>query len=279
MKPLRRMTLGLMALLGLSGVNPVHAGWQGVFQVTCFHRSQPTVSASYYADPCCNPCPCPPPCPFPQTVVTTRYVQRTYYQPVTCYQTKTYYEPVTTYRTSYYYEPVTTCRYTCCYDPCTCSYHMVATPVTCYRLRSQCCPVTNFVQRCCYVPVTTYRQCCYWEAQTCTSLVDPCTGAVLSLSQPASAAGAPAVTESHGTTPVVPAQPGVQEQRSGGTSSPLYNEQYQQRNKPAVPPGNGSSLPRTTPTQAQPARPPIVPKLDRIAVEDGNWKPVQTASR
>lgn len=279
MKPLQRMTLGLMALLGLSGINPIQAGWQGVFQVTCFNHSPPVVSSSYYADPCCNPC--PPPCP--QTVVTTRYVQRTYYQPVTCYQTRTYYEPVTTYRTSYYYEPVTTCRYTCAYDPCTCSYRMVSTPVTCYKLRSQCCPVTSFVQRCCSVPVTTYKQCCYWEAQTCTSLVDPCTGAVISSTPSAGAAapsaGVPAVTETRPTSPVVPAQqPAVQEYRSGGGSgSPLYDQQYQRPNPGA--PGNGSSLQRGAPVEARPAQPPIVPKIDRITLEDGNWKPAAVASR
>jgi hypothetical protein len=94
------------------------------------------------------------------------------------------------------------------------------------------------------------------------------------------AAGAPGVAESHTATPVVPAQPGVQEYRNGGTGSPLYNEQYQPRTNPAVPaPGSGSSLQRTAPAQAQPARPPVPPKLDRVAVQDGNWKPVQTASR
>jgi hypothetical protein len=141
--------------------------------------------------------------------------------------------------------------------------------------------VTSFVQRCCYVPVTTYRQCCYWEAQTCTSLVDPCTGAVISSSVGNGShvpnGTAPAVTESHPTSPVVPAQqPAVQEYRSGGSGSPLYDQQYQRPNPAA--PGNGSSLPRTAPTQARPAQPPIVPKIDRITLEDGNWKPATTVA-
>jgi hypothetical protein len=69
----------------------------------------------------------------------------------------------------------------------------------------------------------------------------------------------------------------VQEYRSGGTGSPLYDQQYQRPNPPS--PGSGSSLPRTAPTQAQPAQPPIVPKIDRITLEDGNWKPATVASR
>src|SRR5438132_14198634 len=84
---------------------PSQAAWNNVFQVCCNScGSQPSVSHYAAADPC-NPC--------PQPVCTTRYVQRCYYQPVTCYTTKTYYEPVTSYKTSYYYEPVTSYRYRC----------------------------------------------------------------------------------------------------------------------------------------------------------------------
>ncbi|MCI0355571.1 MAG: hypothetical protein L0099_11115, partial [Acidobacteria bacterium] len=181
MKLFRTVAGACAALLGLAALSPARAGWQSVFQVTCFHRPP---SVSYY-DPCCDPC--------PQPVVTTRYVQRCYYQPVTTYQTRTYYQPVTTYRTSYYYEPVTSYRYSCYFDPCTCSYRQVATPVTNYCLRARCCPVTSWVQRCCSVPVTSYRQCCYWEAQSC--YVDPC-------------------APYNGTAVTAPASPGVIEGRT-----------------------------------------------------------------
>src|SRR5271165_3943216 len=86
---------------------PAHAAWDNVFQVCCWGcKSRPAVSGY---SPCC---PAPSCCPQ-QTCCTTQYVQRSYYQPVTCYQTQTYYEPVTSYRTSYYYEPVTSYRYSC----------------------------------------------------------------------------------------------------------------------------------------------------------------------
>src|SRR5262245_11911982 len=148
---------GLVALV-LTIASPAHAGWDNVFSTTCWHKwcgngssyygsyygAYYAPSVSYY-DPCCNPC--------PQQVCTTRYIQRSYYQPVTTYTTRSYYEPVTTYRTSYYYAPVTCYRYSCCYDPCTCTSRMVATPITRYELRSQCCPVQSLVQRCCQVPV------------------------------------------------------------------------------------------------------------------------------
>src|SRR4051812_41747280 len=110
--------------LGLVGASPGVAGaaWNNVFQVCCNSCGHGSASAygsvsGYAGNACCDPC--------PQPVCTTRYVQRCYYQPVTCYQTRSYYEPCTTYRTSYYYEPVTTYRYSCYYDPCTCSYQQV----------------------------------------------------------------------------------------------------------------------------------------------------------
>ena len=98
MQPLKGLVWGCaLALAALA--NPAHAGWNNVFQVccnSCGGQSAPTV-ASYGGDPgCCTP---PPTC-------TTRYIQRTYYQPVTSYVQRTYYQTVTTYRTSYYYEPV-----------------------------------------------------------------------------------------------------------------------------------------------------------------------------
>ncbi len=238
------------AFLGLAAVTPAHAGWQSAFQVACFHRSP---SASYYGpayDPCCDPC--------PQPVVTTRYVQRCYYQPVTTYQTRTYYQPVTTYRTSYYYDPVTSYRYSCYFDPCTCSYRQVATPVTRYCLRAQCCPVTSWVQRCCTVPVVSYRQCCYWEAQSC--YVDPCApfGAA-AVAAPASPS--PGVIEGRSR----PVEPGVQERRNGGSGSPLYDQRY-----PVTPgrEGSGSSLRHQTQKVPAPAAKPKAPVvIDRIAFD------------
>src|SRR6266849_5024330 len=115
----RWLAAGLLALLAGS---PLHAAWNNVFQVCC-NSCGAHSSASYYApqaDPC-NPCP-PPPC------CTTRYIQRSYYQPVVTYQTKTYYEPVTTYRTSYFWEPVQTVRYTSFYDPSCCCFRQQACP-------------------------------------------------------------------------------------------------------------------------------------------------------
>src|SRR5262249_10309813 len=151
MKLYRVVMLGSAFLLLDAGAGSVQAAWNNVFQVSC-HRKP--VVAAYAPAACC-----------PQTV---QCVQRSYHQPVTCYQTRTYYEPVTSYQTSYYYEPVTSYRYSCYFDPCTCSYQQVAVPTTSYRLRSQCCPVTSWVQRCMSVPVTTYQQSFYWEP------VDPC---------------------------------------------------------------------------------------------------------
>lgn len=266
---LRKLAILLAGLVLLVATGPVSAGWQSVFQVCCHNCSTPSVSAAYYSagyDPCC-PQPCVPNC-CPQVVATTNYVQRTYYQPVTTYVTRTYYEPVTTYRMSYYYEPVTSMRYTCCYDPCTCTYKRVATPYTTYRLRSQCCPVTTYVQRCCQVPVTTYQKCCYWEAQTCYSLVDPCTGRVIS---PGANATSPGVAESPapGTQPGVGERPAVTAPMDSG--SPLYD-----RTQPSgtLPEGSGSSIRRPAqkpPAQVPPtapARSPVVPKYDRIAFDD-----------
>src|SRR5262249_35569805 len=152
MRPIRGVLSGCALLLLLAGAGPCRAAWCNVFQVCCANCGGQSQSSFVAADPC-NPC------PPPTQVCTTQYVQRCYYQPVTCYQTRTYYEPVTTYRTSYYWEPVTSYRYSSYYDPCTCQYQQVACPTTCYRLRSQCCPVQSWVQRCCQVPATTYKQC------------------------------------------------------------------------------------------------------------------------
>src|SRR5690242_4970967 len=97
--------LGICAAVVL----PASAGWDNVFQPTLFNRwcnscsPQPQV-ARYYVAPTvvqsspvvvaqsspCDPC----------QKCTTNYVQRSYYQPVTTYQTQTVMQQVTTMRTS-----------------------------------------------------------------------------------------------------------------------------------------------------------------------------------
>jgi hypothetical protein len=197
----------LAALLATTG--PAGAAWNNVFQVCCNNcgstsMASPVVSAG-------NGC-CPQPCP--QQVCTTRYVQRSYYQPVTTYKQVSYYEAVTTYRTSYYYEPVTTYRYSCYYDPCTCRYQQVATPCTSYRLRSQCCPVTSYLQRCALQPVTSYQQVCYYEPVTtcCTTTV----GAPVMGMAPGTTTQPPSVTEGQQQPMTNP--PGVTESQMPNTS-------------------------------------------------------------
>lgn len=252
-----RYGIALALLLGGTLALPASswAGWQNVFQVTCFHRSTPVVAQAppVVVAPTVAGAP-----PAPQQVCTTQYVQRCYYQPVTSYRLQVYYEPVTTYRTSYYYEPVTSYRYSCYFDPCTCSYQQVATPVTSYQLRACYTPVTSWVRRCGFVPVTTYRQCCYLQPQTTCYYVDPCTGQPV---QP------PAVQEVP-RQPTVPA-PSIQEYRTPTDSgSPLYNRTYPQ---PPQPEGSGPYKPQmySTPPPPPPVYPrPIVPRLDRIALDN-----------
>lgn len=262
MTPFRKALWGsALLLLGLAG--PGRAGWDNVFQVCCHScRSSPVVSNYAAPAPCPQPA-CPQPC-CPQPVVTTRWVQRCCYQPVTSYQSRSYYEPVTTYQTSYYYEPVVSYRYSCYFDPCTCSYQQVATPVTSYQLRSQCNAVQSYVQRCCMVPVTTYQQSCYYEPVT--TVAQPC-----STSTPA--AVAPAVSEQ---SPAATMPPAVSEQRqpptpgvteTPGQTTPPSNSYYAPTNP--TPPANPSGsqyrqIP--TPTGPPPLAPTMAPRvrLDRI---------------
>jgi hypothetical protein len=209
------------------------AAWDNVFQVTCCKHKR----VAAYASPCC-PAPCPPPCPPP----CPTYVQRSYYQPVTCYQAYSYCEPVTTYKTSYYYEPVCSYTYSCYVDPCTGCPQQVATPTTSYRVRTQCNAVQSYVQRVGYKPVTTYRQSFYWE-QVPACPTCPATGPVVAAPPPAvggnpplNLSPEPALNESRPLP-----QPGLGESR----------EQYY------MPPANPSRL-RTAPIAA-----PL--KLDRMA--------------
>lgn len=297
---------GLATVCALFGVTPAQANWQGAFQVTCFRKSQPAVAyyyappavaqyappvTAYYADPCCQPC--APPAPV--AVATTRYIQRTSYQPVTTYQCQKYYQPVTTYQASYYYEPVTSCRYTCAYDPCTCSYRYVAQQVTSYRLRSRCVPVTTQVERSMMVPVTSYRATTYYEPQTCYTWVDPCSGQPIAGGQAAPANGA--IGQAGGMQPAVPAvpppsvseqsnrPPSVSESRTGGTGigSPLYQPPAPTNQLPQPPAGSGSSYrpqrPAVQPPVPQRTPVPFQPKMDRITSKpvDSQWTPARLA--
>jgi hypothetical protein len=256
----RWLAAGLLALLAGS---PLHAAWNNVFQVCCNSCGGQT-SASYYAPPAdpCNPCP-PPPC------CTTRYIQRSYYQPVVTYQTKTYYEPVTTYRTSYFWEPVQTVRYTSFYDPSTCCFRQQACPVTAYRLRSQCCPVQSVVARCCTVPVTTQQLMTYYEPQTtCTSTT---IGAPVAAPPPGTMATPPL-----GPMAAPPPGAGVNDSQTGvppaGVRDSGDNFRGSDSYKPeTMPPASGSSLRQLTPqspgnvkTPSNESQPPPRVRLDKI---------------
>lgn len=202
---------------------PAQAAWNNVFQPTCFGRSRtsgyssgyyyapsysnytpsyyyspPAVAVAQYAPatPTCSTCQsspapvvaqAPPPANDCQQC-TTKYVQRSYYQPVTTYESRSYYEPVTTYQSSTYYEPVSSYQTSYYYDPCSCGYKAQCQQVTSYVARQQCCPVQSWVQRCTQVPVTSYKQMYYLEPQTtcCSTTIgapipqqqqqQPCTG-------------------------------------------------------------------------------------------------------
>jgi hypothetical protein len=245
----------VLVLVGVSAA-PVHAAWDNVFQITCFHCQKParTSTAYYYAPAatdCCQPC----------QQCNTCYVQRCYYQPVTTYQTRSYYEPVTTYRTSYYYEPVTSYRYSCYYDPCTCSYQQVACPTTSYQLRSQTCAVQSWVQRCCSVPVTSYQQAFYWEpVTTCSSPV--VTAAPSSGCAPTTSPPPASVTEPRPAT-----GPGISE-IPGGTSSGdrIPSQRYYPPGNDIMPGASGSSYrqPSGAPAPNRQTVPPPALKWDRI---------------
>ena len=283
MRPFRgAASLCALAIL-LAADTAAQGAWNNVFQVSCFRHRRRCCPAPVTTAACCPapvvaaaaPCPAPCPCPCPQPVCTTQYVQRCYYQPVTCYSQRTYYEPVTSYRTSYYWEPVCSYRYSCYYDPCTCSYQQVATPTTSYRLRSQCNAVTSYLQRCQMVPVTSYQLKTYYEPVTscCTPPANPCC-------PPAAAAAAvPTVP----AVPAVPTQPvpGVgeqQQQQVVPSRKPLVGEdpmppagaglrRYPETSPPPVagtPGGYRQPLLRT-PVPAVPVSPPPRVRLDRIA--------------
>lgn len=274
MKPFRVGRWVCALILAAGGAAPAHAAWDNVFQVCCNSCGSKPVTSRFFSSRYQPTGCCPTPC-APQTCCTTQYVQRSYYQPVTCYQSQSYYEPVTSYRTSYYYEPVTSYRYSCYYDPCTCSYQQVACPTTCYRLRSQTCAVTSYLQRTCQVPVTSYRLSYYYEpVTTCqTPTCSPCSNGAAAYAPPASVT--PGVAEQQHAAPAAPAAPGVQEQQAPAANpgTGAYERYYPQPQPsttppPAMPPATGSSTYRQMTPPAAPAKqgPPPTVRLDRIVV-------------
>jgi hypothetical protein len=229
MTPFRKLArTALVAALVLGG-GSAHAGWDNVFQVCCNGcRSSTSAASPLVAVPVSDggqPC-------------TTRYVQRSYYQPVTTYQARTVVEPVTSYRISYYYEPVTSYRVSSYYDPNSCGYQQVTTPVVSYRLRSQSCPVTSYYQRSMLQPVQSYQLAYYFEPQTtcCQTTIGapvvapPAPGAVaVPFSPPPGAAAVP-------LNPAVSGPPTVGEQRQPQMAVPPGVSEQRQPQL-AVPPG------------------------------------------
>ena len=240
MKPLT-LSAWATALTVLAAVgSPAHAAWNNVFQVCCNNCSTPApvvaaysapVVAGYAGDACPQPC--------PQQICTTKYVQRTYYQPVVTYKQECYTEAVTSYQTRYYTEACTSYRYSCQYNPCTCRYEQVAQPVVSYRLRSQCCPVTNYLQRTRMVPVMTQQAVTMYEPVTscCTTSAGPAVAA-----PPAGATVVPEGSAAPGgserrdrTEALPPAPPGTTE-----TREPTMDKNTPQYTPPTMPPATGS---------------------------------------
>ncbi len=237
MRPLR---LFCAAALVLYAGTPAQAAWNNVFQVCCNTCGHAAPAVAMYTDPCAPACP---------PVCTTRYVQRTYYAPVTTYKQTTYSVPVTTYRTSYYYEACTSYRYSCYYDPCTCRYQQVAQPVTSYRLRSKCCPVTSYLQRTCMTPVTTMQAYSYYEPQT--TCCNTTTGAPVTSLPPGAvpSTAPPSGSESR------------EQDRSGGLP-PMPPESSEDRGMPASDKRGYPPMPPASDSSFRPA-PPV--RFDRIA--------------
>jgi len=274
MRPFQAPVWGCALAILAATSGATQAAWNNVFEACCWN-SRTTATANAPPQECCQP----------QQQCTTRYVQRSYYQPVTTYTQRTYYEPVTTYRTSYYYEPVTSYRYSCAYDSCTCQYQQVATPTTSYRLRSQCCPVTSYMQRCQMQPVQSYQQAFYYEPVT--SCCQTTVGApVLTLppgasvtqavpsgpAAPALPQGPPQVSEPGNTLPPYTPPGGPTVSEGGTTSSESKRFDRNQNPGPAMPkaidesrrqPKLGSPQP-FTPTPVATPEPPRV-RIDRIA--------------
>ncbi len=271
---MKSMMAGLSVLAVCAGfLTSAQAANENLFQPACFWRpttagSSPIVTAAYappvvaYSVPIAAP-PCAT-CQQPacstcqqggcstcqQGGCSTKYVQQSYYQPVTSYQTQTYYEPVTTYQTSYYYEPVTTLRTSYYFDPNCCSYKQVATPETSYQLRSKSCPVQGYVARSQQVPVVTYQKAYYLQPQTtcCHTTI----GGAIPMGP------APVAVPAPPPAPMLP--PDIHERRDPGPS-PAPNSSYYPpppvNDKPATPPSK-TAVPSTSWQAADPQLPPPV---------------------
>lgn len=264
------LTASLCALVAsAAAVLPASAGWDNVFQPTLFERfRKPKVVTQYvYVPPVVTqsaPVVVAQSAPCEDKKCTTQYIQRSYYQPVTTYETREVKELVTTQRTSYYYAPVTTYRYSSYYDPCTCSYTQVAVPATSYELRAQSCPVQSWVSRCVQVPVQGYQKVDYWQPQTtcCTTTL----GAPIIGSQPPQ------------MPPAAPIKDGPPEIRGTQGAGPQKSSQWEQYYPPlekapeirtpgtSFQPQLGFPIPFQTnsPPPVSKPQPPV--KLDRIAV-------------
>ncbi len=253
--------IGLLISAGVS-----QAAWNNVFQVCCNSCRSSTSNASpvVAAAPSCAP--------QPQQQCTTRYVQRSYYQPVTTYKTSYYYEPVTTYKTSYYYEPVTSYRYSSYYDPCSCSCQQVATPVTSYRLRSQCSPVTSYLQRTAVTPVTSQVEVQYLEPQTSccqTTIGAPIYGAA---PQAGGYQAAPQMGEGYAAptqAPAVSAGP-IPADNPPGVSASEKPNMSRLKPMPQID-SNSYRQPDLTAPVVKPTSPPANVRIDRIvSLSDAN---------
>ncbi|MGL4553710.1 MAG: hypothetical protein ACRC33_21315, partial [Gemmataceae bacterium] len=232
--------------------SPAHAAWNNVFQVCCNNGSTPAPVVAAFGDACCAPQPaCAPAC-------TTRYVQRTYYEPVMTYKPQTYTEAVTTYQTRYFTEACTTVRYACAFNPCTCRYESVAQPVTSYRVRAKCCPVTSYLQRTCMVPVMSQRAVTMYEPVTscCTTTTGPAVATLPPGAAVTPDGGAPGGAERREpAASLPPAPPGTESREPAADgSTPRYTP------VPAMPPGESGF--RRTPAPAV--------RFDRMASADGS---------
>jgi hypothetical protein len=256
-----RIYLASLCALVVSAIAvvPAHAGWDNVFQPTLFWRRQSTTSQYVAPVVVAQSSPCPQPCPQP---CTTRYVQRSYYQPVQVMETRTVQEQVTTYRTSYYYEPVTTLRYSYFYDPCNCSYSQVATPSVSYQLREQKCPVQSWVSRCVQVPVTAYQKVDYWQPQTTCCTTTEGAPVYSTPPPPSGGGGAPLMT------PITPEKPRISTtiEPNSIPKNDMYQRYYPDIEKNDTKMPNTSFTPNLGAPPAQPAQPKAPVKMDRIAV-------------
>jgi hypothetical protein len=258
MTPFRKLASAAVLAALVAGAGTANAGWSNVFQLCCDScKSSTSAYGPVAAVPVSDPTPC-----------TTRYIQRSYYQPVTTYRTSYYMEPVTSYRTSYFYEPVTSYRVSSYYDPNICGYAQVTTPVVSYRLRSQTCPVQSYVQKAVVQPVQSYQLSYYFEPQTtcCQTTIGapiaaiPAPGAVAVPLAPApqgapAAQGPPTVNDQR--QPQLGMPPGVTEERGAPQSNESQRYPAPPSSQPMPKASDSSSFRPTVPA------PPAV-RLDRI---------------